>query len=50
VLHPEGAHSLEDFGEQGGGSVRVQVDSAHDFILACWLYGRFERLNADLHG
>jgi hypothetical protein len=44
VLHPEGAHGFEDFGEQGGGRVCVQVDSAHEFILACWLYGRLKDL------
>ena len=33
VLHPEGAHGFEDFGEEGCGRVCVQVDSAHGFIL-----------------
>ena len=39
VLHPEGTHGFEDFGEQRRGGVCVHVDSAHGFILAwhcCW--------------
>ncbi len=35
VLHPEGAHGFEDFGEERGGRVRVHVDTAHGSILAC---------------
>ena len=33
VLHPEGAHRLEDFREERRGGVSVHVDAVHRFIL-----------------
>ena len=33
VLHPEGTHGFEDFGEERCGGVGVHVDSAHGSIL-----------------
>jgi hypothetical protein len=38
VLHPEGTHGFEDFGEERGGRVRVHVDTAHGFILQGGLF------------
>jgi hypothetical protein len=49
VLHPEGTHGFEDFGKEGGGRVRVHVDSAHGSILACGVAWAGKRLNTDLH-
>jgi hypothetical protein len=44
VLEEEGAHGLEDLGEERRGGVGVHVDSAHLFILLQrirqWLRGR----------